>query len=57
MKKVYSRIAISLAAGFALVAWGVGSDAAAGPKRGGILKYIIPSNPPSADAHRESLAC
>ncbi len=52
--KVYSQIAISLAAGFALVAWGAGSDAAAAPKRGGILKYIIPSNPPSADAHKES---
>ncbi len=54
MTKFYSQIAISLAAGFALVAGGAGSDAAAAPKRGGILKYIIPSNPPSADAHRES---
>ena len=54
MTKFYSQIAIALAAGFALVAGGAGSDAAAGPKRGGILKYIIPSNPPSADAHRES---
>ncbi len=54
MTKVYRHIAISLAAGLALVAWGAGSDAAAAPKRGGILKYIIPSNPPSADAHKES---
>ncbi len=53
MKKVYSQLAISLAAGFALVASGAGSDAVA-QKRGGILKYIIPSNPPSADAHKES---
>jgi peptide/nickel transport system substrate-binding protein len=51
MTKIFSRIAISLAAGFALAAWGAGADAA---ERGGILKYIIPSNPPSADAHRES---
>ena len=53
MTKVYSQIAIALAAGFALVASGAGSDAVA-QNRGGILKYIIPSNPPSADAHKES---
>ena len=52
MKLTNSKLAISLAmaAGLAMA----GATANAAPKRGGILKFVIPSNPPSADAHRET---
>ena len=36
------------------VAVGISTGGAMAQKRGGILKYIIPSNPPSADGHRET---
>ena len=36
------------------VAIGISTGGAMAQKRGGILKYIIPSNPPSADGHRET---
>ena len=52
MKPIHSKLAISLAAGAALAL--AAAPASAAPKRGGILKYVIPSNPPSADAHRET---
>ena len=52
MKFTNSKLAISvaMAAGLAMA----GATANAAPKRGGILKFVIPSNPPSADAHRET---
>ena len=52
MRHTYPRLALSLVAalGFTIA----GATANAAPKRGGILKYIIPSNPPSADGHRET---
>ncbi len=53
MKKVQIGIAAAVVAGLAMAVTGPGS-AAETPKRGGILKFVIPSNPPSADAHRES---
>jgi peptide/nickel transport system substrate-binding protein len=31
-----------------------GPSAAAGPTRGGILKYVVPAEPPSFDGHRET---
>ena len=52
MRHTYPRLALSLVAAFGFAMAGATADAA--PKRGGILKYIIPSNPPSADAHRET---
>ncbi len=51
MKRSTSKLAVSIAVGAAL---GLTAGTAAAQERGGILKYVIPSNPPSADAHRES---
>lgn len=53
MKYTRTRLALSLVAGIGL-ALGVSAPAAQAQTRGGILKYVIPSNPPSADAHRET---
>ena len=49
MKRNVSKIALTLAAAGALAFAFAGVAANAAPKKGGILKYIIPSNPPSAD--------
>ncbi|MEL0223968.1 MAG: hypothetical protein VXA12_06940 [Gammaproteobacteria bacterium] len=38
----------------ASVAIGLSTGSAMAQKSGGILKYVIPSNPPSADGHRET---
>jgi peptide/nickel transport system substrate-binding protein len=54
MKRDVSKIALTLAAAGALAFAFAGAAANAAPKKGGILKYIIPSNPPSADGHRET---
>ncbi|MCH7889668.1 MAG: hypothetical protein IIA00_10395, partial [Proteobacteria bacterium] len=54
MRTIVPKLALALVAGFGLATWAVGAVAAETPKRGGILKYVIPSNPPSADAHRET---
>ncbi len=54
MKSVIPKLAIALVAGSSLALWGGGAAAAETPKRGGILNYVIPSNPPSADGHRET---
>ena len=54
MRKDISRFALALGAAGALAFGVIGAAAVAAPKMGGILKYIIPSNPPSADAHRET---
>ena len=54
MRNLYSKIAIPVVVGVALAIGGVGPAAAETPKRGGTLLYVIPSNPPSADAHRET---
>jgi peptide/nickel transport system substrate-binding protein len=54
MRTIIPKLALALVAGFGLATWAVGAVAAETPKRGGILKYVIPSNPPSADAHRET---
>jgi peptide/nickel transport system substrate-binding protein len=54
MRKHVSRLALALGAAGALAFGVLGAAAVAAPKKGGILKYVIPSNPPSADAHRET---
>ena len=54
MLKSISRIGLGLAAAGAISFGVIGGAAVAAPKKGGILKYIIPSNPPSADGHRET---
>jgi peptide/nickel transport system substrate-binding protein len=54
MRKNISKYALLLAAAGALTFGFAGADANAAPKKGGILKFIIPSNPPSADGHRET---
>ena len=54
MTRIQTRLALSLALGAAVAFGAFGAQAAETPKRGGILKYVIPSNPPSADAHRET---
>ena len=51
MKRIYRFISFAIAA---CVAIGISTGGAMAQKRGGILKYVIPSNPPSADAHRET---
>jgi peptide/nickel transport system substrate-binding protein len=51
MTRSTSKLAVAIAVGAAL---GLAAGTAAAQERGGILKYVIPSNPPSADAHRES---
>ncbi len=51
MKYTHTRLALSLVAGVGLA---FAAPAAQAQKRGGILKYVIPSNSPSADAHRET---
>ena len=54
MRRNVSRLAFTFAAAGALAFGVIGTAAVAAPKMGGILKFIIPSNPPSADAHRET---
>ena len=54
MLKNISRIGLGLAAAGAFAFGIIGGAAVAAPKKGGVLKYIIPSNPPSADGHRET---
>ena len=51
MKRSTSKLAVSIAVGAAL---SLAAGTATAQKMGGILKYVIPSNPPSADAHRET---
>jgi len=54
MKRVDSKIAVALVAGLSAALWGGGAVMAETPKKGGLLRYVIPSNPPSADGHRET---
>ncbi|MCH9013014.1 MAG: ABC transporter substrate-binding protein, partial [Proteobacteria bacterium] len=52
MKVLKSTLAVSLALGLA-AAW-AGGPVAAAPKTGGILKFVVPAEPPSFDGHRET---
>ncbi len=53
MKNAYSKLAIALAAGVALALWVMGPAPAEAQKRGGILTFVVPAEPPSFDGHRE----
>jgi peptide/nickel transport system substrate-binding protein len=48
------RSALVLAAAAAVTIAYTGPSAAAGPTKGGILKYVVPAEPPSFDGHRET---
>ena len=53
MKFKTSLLAVPLAAAFAIGGW-IGSADAQTPKKGGILKFVVPDEPPSFDGHRET---
>ncbi len=53
MRKIRPQTMIALALVWMLVLTGVGSRAAETPKRGGILTFMVPHDPPSYDGHRE----
>jgi peptide/nickel transport system substrate-binding protein len=55
MKTFAMRTGTAFVVGAAL-ALGAGAPATAdaAPKRGGILKYVVPAEPPSFDGHRET---
>ena len=49
---VRAVLALGLAASLALAGFAATADAA--PKRGGILKFVVPDEPPSFDGHKET---
>jgi len=54
MSSGLKTIAASLAVGAALSLGLGGAIAAETPKKGGVLKYVVPAEPPSFDGHRET---
>jgi len=54
MNRLSMRTALALGAALALALAGFAATAEAAPKKGGVLKYIIPAEPPSYDGHRET---
>lgn len=54
MKSLKSILGMSFALGTAAVVMAAGPVAADMPKMGGILKYVVPAEPPSFDGHRET---
>ena len=48
------RSALMLAAGVVIAVGCTGSPADAAGKKGGVLKYVVPAEPPSFDGHRET---
>jgi peptide/nickel transport system substrate-binding protein len=53
MKWKRSVLAVPLAAAFAIAGAAAPADAQA-PKKGGVLKFVVPDEPPSFDGHRET---
>ena len=53
MKHVYPKLVASVAIGVALAVSGAVNTAHA-QKRGGVLKFVVPAEPPSFDGHRET---
>ncbi len=54
MSRFRIRTTIAVALAFAFALWAAGPAAEAAPKGGGILKYVVPAEPPSYDGHRET---
>ena len=54
MRSAITRTALVLGAGLALGLWAPAPAATAAPTKGGILKFVVPAEPPSFDAHRET---
>ncbi len=54
MKNIKSKLAILSVAGLALALGAAAPTAAETPKKGGILKFVVPAEPPSFDGHRET---
>jgi len=53
MKTIRMKAMCAVAAGFALGIGAGNSTGAETPKRGGVLNYVVPAEPPSYDGHRE----
>ncbi len=53
MKRLYTFIA-AVGMGMATVCGATSASIAGSPKSGGILNFVVPSNPPSYDAHQET---
>ncbi len=51
--KTAPRLAVAAGLGVA-VAFGAAGAVAETPKKGGVLKYVVPAEPPSFDGHRET---
>ncbi len=49
-----TRPMLAMAAGAAIAVGYAGLASAADPQKGGILKYVVPAEPPSFDGHRET---
>jgi peptide/nickel transport system substrate-binding protein len=54
MKGIRVKALCALVAGVAIGIGTAGSAAAETPKHGGILKYVVPAEPPSFDGHKET---
>jgi len=54
MKSIRMKAVCAVAAGVALGIGAASSTGAETPKRGGVLTYIVPAEPPGYDGHRES---
>jgi len=53
MKNILKTVA-AIGAGAAIGLGAMGASLAATPKSGGVLDFVVPSNPPSYDAHQET---
>jgi peptide/nickel transport system substrate-binding protein len=53
MRKIRPQTVIAMALVWMLVLAAVGARAAETPRRGGILNFVVPAEPPSYDGHRE----
>jgi len=54
MKAIRVKALFAVVAGVAVGVGAAGPAAAQTPKHGGILKYVVPAEPPSYDGHRET---
>lgn len=54
MKGIRVKSLLAVMAGIAVGIGAAGPAAAQAPKHGGILKYVVPDEPPSFDGHRET---